>query len=267
MIQYFIAVFKDEQIMFKINREEEDSQFFFLNDKVLNLNELDITEKFKKNFPSENELRFELLFRNKLNDSYESNEIKFINIGEDDHLGYKLIKEIIKEKITYGVPFDENEKISIAPMIIHINGFLFRNIKKISLGADVLEISSNDGILNDFISTEDVESFEVDDEDIKVEYVGNNDIHHYDLFVSRRINELLNTFDSDTDKPLLDADKAVQWFKDVGYELSILKEDDDLDYQYSSIFRVPCYDDDSCTNKLERLYKLNDEVLNLLKHF
>lgn len=265
MIQYFIAVFKDEHIMFKINREEEDSQFFFLNDKVLNLNELDISEEFKQNFPTENELRFELLFRNKLNDSYKKNGIKFINIRENNMVSYDLIKEEILNKVTHGIPFNPNEKIKLFEnKIIRINGIRLMNVKMLVLNSTGLQLYSDpNSLISDFVSIKKISSFRIDDEDIEVRYMGNNDEYHYDLVISRSINELLNTFSSETDKPLLSTGKAVQWFKDVGYNLSIDNENDD----YEGIFEVPCYSDDTCNDKLKRLYDLNNEVLNLLKHF
>lgn len=268
MNQFVLATYENEYVNFRIERNQDEDNFFYLDHEGKETRNLEncISTEFKKNFPSEGELRFELLFRS-VNQFYEKNGINFYIVKLESKMGYDLIKEIIKEKITYNIPFEENEKIIIKPMIIHINGFLFRNVRKISVDGSVLEIYSNDGILDDFISTEDIESFEVDEENIKIKYVGSNSIHHYDLFVSKTLNDLLNRFDSETDKPVLPKDKAVQWFKDVGYTLEVYRENDNLDFHYEGIFEVPCYSDDTCSDKLRRLYKLNDEVNNLLKHF
>lgn len=266
--QYFIGIFKDEFLNFRIERKENKIKFFFLNDtndEVLNLEETSISNEFKQKFPSEEELRFELLFRNKLNDSYKKNGIKFINIGENNMVSYDLIKEEILNKVTHGIPFNPNEKIKLFEnKIIRINEIRLMNVKMLVLNSTGLQLYSDpNSLISDFVSIKKISSFRIDDEDIEVRYMGNNDEYHYDLVISRSINELLNTFSSETDKPLLSTGKAVQWFKDVGYNLSIDNENDD----YEGIFEVPCYSDDTCNDKLKRLYDLNNEVLNLLKHF
>lgn len=271
MNQFVLATYENEHINFRIERNQGESKFFYLDHEGKETGNLKncISTEFKKKFPTEAELRFELLFRS-ANQFYEKNGINFYVIKLESKMDYDLIKEEILDKLTHGIPFNHNEKIKLFEnKIIRINGIRLMNVKMLVLNSTGLQLYSDpNSSISDFVSIKKISSFKIDDEDIKVRYVLNNDEYHYDLFISRSINELLNTFSSETDKPLLDKDKAIQWFKDLGYNLNVFEEDnDDLDYHYEGIFEIPSFDDDTVNDKLYEAHKLEVEVDNLLKHF
>ena len=181
---------------------------------------------------------------------------------------YTEIKKIIKTMITKGIPFNPNEKIVLPRnMTIRVNKIRFRNIKVIVLNKQGLQTYADvNTILNTYIALKNITSFQVDDDDTNIKYMGSYQ-EDKDLYVSDRLNKVLNRYDLDTDKEVLPKAKAIEWFKDLGYDLVVYEGKDSLGATYKGVFEIDYYFDDTCNDKLIIMDRLEKEVTSLLKHF